>query len=345
MKVDAANEDTNDARELRASNAPLRREIDMVNLEELLAKLLNDREAEVDRLKTRLAALEKEATEQKALRAQADQALALTRRQMTAVLQERATKQEPKSSQIAEMQQLQTRLEAAERALAESQQQVAATESALRQRTEEASQAWNQLSAESEQVRALEQKLQDQLEAQANLHTKLAELEEWTFKLAGDRRAAEEKLRSTQRALEKQQKLRDSSLHEVRAMTGDLARLKKSLKAKAAAHAALEAQLDEAYGEIATITQLLKASEALTTRSRSQMDWLAQVSGVVLSNARGWRALLPMSVRQRMSFRTLAERRLFDAEAYLRRYPDVRASGDNPLRHYILHGMAEGRQF
>jgi hypothetical protein len=35
---------------------------------------------------------------------------------------------------------------------------------------------------------------------------------------------------------------------------------------------------------------------------------------------------------------------LFDAAFYLRKYPDVAASGVNPLFHYLLHGAAEGRK-
>jgi hypothetical protein len=37
-------------------------------------------------------------------------------------------------------------------------------------------------------------------------------------------------------------------------------------------------------------------------------------------------------------------RPFFDAPFYLRRYPDVRQSGMNPLRHYLRHGIAEGRK-
>jgi hypothetical protein len=37
-------------------------------------------------------------------------------------------------------------------------------------------------------------------------------------------------------------------------------------------------------------------------------------------------------------------RRLFDAEFYLDRYPDVRAARMNPLLHYVLHGAAEERK-
>lgn len=37
-------------------------------------------------------------------------------------------------------------------------------------------------------------------------------------------------------------------------------------------------------------------------------------------------------------------RRLFDAEFYMERYPDVREAGMNPLLHYVLHGAVEERK-
>jgi hypothetical protein len=46
--------------------------------------------------------------------------------------------------------------------------------------------------------------------------------------------------------------------------------------------------------------------------------------------------------RQRLA-RMLERNGLFDGDAYLAKYTDVAESGMDPLRHYILHGMAEGR--
>ena len=49
---------------------------------------------------------------------------------------------------------------------------------------------------------------------------------------------------------------------------------------------------------------------------------------------------------QRLPFPALRIRRarLFDPAFYLERYPDVRLAGIDPLRHYLLHGAAEGRK-
>jgi hypothetical protein len=35
---------------------------------------------------------------------------------------------------------------------------------------------------------------------------------------------------------------------------------------------------------------------------------------------------------------------LFDGEAYLEANPDVRAEGQDPLQHYVNHGMRENRR-
>jgi len=35
---------------------------------------------------------------------------------------------------------------------------------------------------------------------------------------------------------------------------------------------------------------------------------------------------------------------LFDAQAYWDRYPDVAEEGVDPVRHYLTHGMQEGRK-
>src|SRR5690242_1883659 len=39
----------------------------------------------------------------------------------------------------------------------------------------------------------------------------------------------------------------------------------------------------------------------------------------------------------------IANSGLFDRKEYLRRYPDVAASGADPILHYLSHGAGEGR--
>lgn len=52
--------------------------------------------------------------------------------------------------------------------------------------------------------------------------------------------------------------------------------------------------------------------------------------------------LLPRLRRPR-DIRTLRDSGLFDAAWYLEHNPDVRAAGSDPVRHFLDHGAAEGR--
>jgi len=49
------------------------------------------------------------------------------------------------------------------------------------------------------------------------------------------------------------------------------------------------------------------------------------------------------SVRSIRAFLIVKRFGIFDVEYYLRKYPDVKESGISPLKHYILHGLSEGR--
>jgi hypothetical protein len=54
---------------------------------------------------------------------------------------------------------------------------------------------------------------------------------------------------------------------------------------------------------------------------------------------------MPREWQRRMRLRQVARAGLFDADAYVRAYPDVAKSGQDPLRHYVAHGLDENRQF
>jgi hypothetical protein len=49
--------------------------------------------------------------------------------------------------------------------------------------------------------------------------------------------------------------------------------------------------------------------------------------------------------RNRSNSKENGEYRDFDADLYLRMYPDVAKSGQAPLLHYLRHGRDEGRKY
>jgi len=103
-----------------------------------------------------------------------------------------------------------------------------------------------------------------------------------------------------------------------------------------------EQRLAERFAEIAALTRILQMSQHETKLQNEQSDWLIAVNSEVLRRPRWW-ALLPKSQQRERLYQRLAQSGLFDAAAYLRLHPDVAASGMDPLRHYILHGIKEQR--
>lgn len=111
-----------------------------------------------------------------------------------------------------------------------------------------------------------------------------------------------------------------------------------------------EAGLAERFNEIAVMTRLLADRESAVVASNERIEWLRQVSGFLLNNSRSHSlkgrlaALMPASVRLNKQKERLKRSGIFDPGAYLAANPDVAEAGMDPLRHYIEHGIAEGRR-
>jgi hypothetical protein len=94
--------------------------------------------------------------------------------------------------------------------------------------------------------------------------------------------------------------------------------------------------------QLERVAAALQVEQAVSREVAIDRDWLRDINAAALSSP-GWWRLLPAKWRARRLTSRLRHLGLFDGENYLDRYPDVRAEGMDPLRHYILHGMAEGR--
>lgn len=100
--------------------------------------------------------------------------------------------------------------------------------------------------------------------------------------------------------------------------------------------------LDECFREISFLTLLLRQQEGLEEVQAEQQKWLSDVALALLLLPRWW-GLMPRSWRRRRMRTLFQESGLFDGDEYLRRNPDVAATGADPLRHYLQHGLREGR--
>jgi hypothetical protein len=105
---------------------------------------------------------------------------------------------------------------------------------------------------------------------------------------------------------------------------------------------ALEHRLNTRHAELAAVTRLLHTSELAQTQFQDRAEWLTAVTMVLIDQPVWWR-ILPPPVQRRAVHRRLRRRKLFDAQSYLARYPDVASSRTDPLRHYVRHGIQENR--
>lgn len=182
------------------------------------------------------------------------------------------------------------------------------------------------------------------------------------LRLTADRAAAEDRAMRAEAQLAAAQRALSFTSAKL-ASLNDHPNFKSVIRGKPAADA--EKRLSSAHAEIATLSKmlqqaqaqaqahlaetrilsnLLKASEGAADENARRTEWLRKVNAV-LTGYPYWWAFVPKHWRMRWEQRRLLRKGLFDAESYLSRYPDVSASGMNPLRHYILHGISENRTF
>lgn len=132
------------------------------------------------------------------------------------------------------------------------------------------------------------------------------------------------------------------------AAASELDALRAELENERATRATAEERLQERFREIAALTRLIQERDQMIDHAEEQSEWLRQVvSGLTRDLSRSWKgrlsSLLPARVKQANQRAWLKQQGLFDGDDYSSIYPDVAESSVEPLRHYINHGMKEGR--
>lgn len=167
------------------------------------------------------------------------------------------------------------------------------------------------------------------------LERKLADANAWVFRLSEDREAAERKVASLTRSIARLQK----ELHLVRH------ELNQSRQGKATVQQKLNearCRIDERFEELATVSKLLRTAEREVEKENERRAWMTEVL-MQLSTRPAWWSFLPRKWQQKRQLDRIERRGLFSGSSYLQRYPDVAQEGMNPLMHFIVHGMDEGR--
>lgn len=107
--------------------------------------------------------------------------------------------------------------------------------------------------------------------------------------------------------------------------------------AQASAAAAVRPGTERAPSRMHSGGQETKTQQAL-------VDLLKDIAGILAGQGKWWQAILPGFWLRRIAHSRLRRRGLFDAALYRQRYPDVARTGMDPVRHYVLYGLEEGRR-
>lgn len=110
-----------------------------------------------------------------------------------------------------------------------------------------------------------------------------------------------------------------------------------------AENALIKESIQERFEELAMVARLLREREKDADVAGGKSEWLRRVSAVLMGRPQWW-AFVPFKWQRRWTNGRLLRKGLFDSDAYLTHNPDVVHSGIDPLQHYILHGISEGRR-
>jgi chromosome segregation ATPase len=97
------------------------------------------------------------------------------------------------------------------------------------------------------------------------------------------------------------------------------------------------------HNEIARLTVMLAERGAEAVEAATRTEWLRKMA-VASQNMPSWWKLLPAKWRRGKEHAYFVRQGLFDARSYLEAYPDVAQDGMDPVRHYLVHGIDEGRK-
>jgi hypothetical protein len=248
----------------------------------------------------------------------------------------------------AERLELTIRFEAIERALAvsetkasEAAQGAELLKAALSERDEAAARA----SAERDRLEALVETLDQALGASEAQATELAKSH------AEEIARLTQLLRSAEAATEEASTLRLRHAEQESALAATEARaheLESQVTESKRWMAEAEGRLNDAFGEIAAVSRLLRDAELTAGRAVGEAEWTRKIAAFFVGESdrplSRIRMLAPPLLLRPWVMRELKRRGWFDAQAYLRAHPDVERARVDALRHYLNCGIKEGRR-
>jgi hypothetical protein len=237
---------------------------------------------------------------------------------------------------------------------------VSSLQSGMLQRQEELSQLLAQFhEAERQRVFAefeCEQARKQQSVSEENVEHAREELLKLKSKLVDEQKIAGHRLDSLTSDLAKvtimlkeqeeatDQAARRASLHleDVQRLSEKVSKLETAACEAEATRDDGERQLATRFDELARLTAILSEESCRADASKGHLEWLLEARKLEQGFPIWW-SVMPDAWQRKRIHRRYLRAGLFDVSAYLELYPDVAAHGMDPIHHYILHGMEEGR--
>ena len=226
------------------------------------------------------------------------------------------------------------------------EQQAASDQASLTQEQQARGEAEVAAQRLQQSCKGLQMSLEQRCTELANLSRLYAEAENEAARLAQLHAQTEGELAAAQAKAEQLAEAKVQVARLTQEIAGQQAVLDSMASALAAAQTAqhtAEARLTERFGELAGLTRELMGQAQQIEAGSARAAWLQNVSAALLAGDAWWWSFMPPRWRRQRQLAQLREKGMFDASDYLARYPDVAGSRMDPLRHYLLHGMREGR--
>lgn len=130
---------------------------------------------------------------------------------------------------------------------------------------------------------------------------------------------------------------RDTLVRLIAEQTARIAELESALS-RASNNGAAAYQENQVMDDLVAVTRLLR-------RQEDDAEWLRKVAATLLGDSRRGAliSLLPGPLASFFRKTQLKRRGLFDVGTYRAANPDVASARVDALRHYIIHGIGEGR--
>jgi hypothetical protein len=208
---------------------------------------------------------------------------------------------------------------------------------AVQEQLVEANQA---IAVANEQIEAMAQR---SFAERDTAEVKVARLETEVAQITQMLQKQEEEAKLTQGARALAEEALAAQQNKTNHLDAELQQLQVAKDAAESARAVADQKVADRFAEIARLTSILSDEGAKVDQARANAEWLRSALQLAASFPKWW-AIMPQKWRRKREHARYRNSELLDAERYLEAYPDVAEYGMDPVRHYVLHGMREGRE-